>query len=330
MIKASETGTYISFFRCYHCANTSVFTCFECTQLLCTDCSREHDDNVSHSTHSVQPITDGYILNYKFSLEEKLSYISDMICLLNGCLVATMYVMHGNEKKIMTFLVNGKQQQSISLDEDPFRIAVIDKNTVLLTLKKTSINPSVALYDIQQRQIIEYVNNEIVGKDPHSPFIYIENQLFVAADLGIVVMDNSGNIKRGFKLGFTSYDLCYDVESQHIYCIDKDNSELVCVDRNGDRIFTFTDPKINNAHRLNIDNQGNVLVLCTKTEKSGCVFKVDSNGMTSEVVISNIKLARSNLDSCICFHRPTNSIVIGVKDTVYIYKNRTNVWCIDE
>ncbi|XP_063411252.1 uncharacterized protein LOC134694185 [Mytilus trossulus] len=83
----------------------------------------------------------------------------------------------------------------------------------------------------------------------------------------------------------------------------------------------FIDPSMTNLRRLTIDNDGNVLVLCEKEgDCLGYVVKVDSNGKKSEVVISNIN---TSLDEpLICYDPSTNSEVIGVHDTVYIYKRK--------
>ncbi|VDI57799.1 Hypothetical predicted protein, partial [Mytilus galloprovincialis] len=135
----------------------------------------------------------------------------------------------------------------------------------------------------------------------------------------IKVVDSSETEQRGIKLSFTPYDMCYDVQSQRIYCIDYKNRKLNCIDRDGNIIFSFADTNVTNLHRITIDNDGNVLVLCIKRGDSlDCVIKVNSGGKLSEVVITNIEMP--DIFSCMSFHRLTNTVVIGVDTYVYIYK----------
>lgn len=292
----------------------AVVKCYDCDKNMCTECtSIKHKEVKKGPDHSMQPFTDCYLLDCKIRVE--VSWVNDLKCLPNGLLVATTGT-HGEE--LITFSVNGKLKQYIPLSGDSFRLAVKDVNTVAVSIGKLHKNPSVAIVDIEQRKVIQYINNTTIPLHSYSQFVFIENQLFIAFNSSIIVSDMSGNIQRRIKLSFTPYDLGYDVASQRIYCIDRDHCHLYCIDKDGNNIFTFTDPKSANFHNLTIDNNGNVLVLCTKRDHNSiCVIKVDSVGESSEVVITNIQ---GPSISCICFHHMTNSVVIAVYDTICIYK----------
>ncbi|VDI65637.1 Hypothetical predicted protein [Mytilus galloprovincialis] len=296
----------------------SVYNCYDCNKVLCEDCFRKHNDEKKYQSHLMQLISNSYILNCKFILEDNSPYnrrISDMKCLPNGEVVVAVL----GQPELMTFSVRGMRRHFIELKESIWKMDVLDKDTVAGFLK----NHSMAIVDIQQNHV-HYVSDTAEGYRIGS-LIYIENQLFVVNTSGIIVIDMSGSVKRRIKLGFTPHDMCYAGDSQRIYCIDSENSELICIDRNGTIVFTYTDPSMTNLKTLTMDNEGDVLVLCGKVEdNSGNGIKVDSNGKSSEVVITNVKTSR---DNCICFHRLTNSVVISVYNEVYIYtaKHTVNV-----
>ncbi|VDI35533.1 Hypothetical predicted protein [Mytilus galloprovincialis] len=308
---------------CYNCVEMSVVKCFDCNKNMCKECiCIMHNSASKDPMHLMQPLSDSYILNCK--LRVKVLWLNDLKYLPNGLLVATTRT-HGEE--LITFSVNEKQKQYIPLSGDSFRLAVKDENTVAVLTKILNKRPSVAIVDITQRRVIRYMNNTIIPLQSYSPFIFIENQLYFGVNSSVTVTDMSGNIQRRIKLSFTPYDIGYDVASRRIYFIDRDNCRLYCIDKDGNNIFTFTDPENKNFHSLTIDNNGNVLVLCTKRDhNSVCVMKVDSVGESSEVLITNIQ---GPIISCICFHHMTNSVVIAVNDTVNIYKRNEQVCSSD-
>lgn len=298
----------------------SFVKCYDCDKHICKTClSVNHKGERKGSDHTIQPFTDCYLLERKCNV--KASWVNDLKCLPNGLLVATTGTLANN---LLTLSVNGQSMNCISLTGDSFRLAVKDVNTVAVSIGNRY---SVAIIDIEQIKVIQYINNAIFPLHSYSPFIFIENELFIGVKSNITVTDMSGNIQRRIKLSFTPYDLGYDVASQRIYCIDRDHCDLYCIDKDGNNIFTFTDPESANFHSLTIDNNGNVLVLCTKRDhNSVCVMKVDSVGESSEVVITNIQ---GPSISCICFHHMTNSVVIAVYDTICIYKRDEQVCSSD-
>ncbi|CAC5390359.1 unnamed protein product [Mytilus coruscus] len=309
--------------KCNFCKNMSLYKCYDCKYFLCKDCSRKHNDENKYQSHLMQLISDSFILNCKFSVEDDIHgerLISDIKCLPNGEIVLVV-----KSNQVITFSVSGKQRHVIQLEEHSSVMDVVDKNTVAVLLeKKRNVNYSVAIVDIQQIHV-QYIR-DIAVKCCLGSFIYVENQLYVSDLFGITVINMSGDVNRRFDLSFTPYDMCYDVNSQRIYCIHSDNSELVCIGRDGNNIFTFVDPNLKNLGGLDIDNEGNVFVLCKNADDDfGCVIKVDSDGKSSDVVITNIQLSEFYQDSCICFQLLTNSVVIGTYQTVYIYKKKENV-----
>ncbi|CAC5373147.1 unnamed protein product [Mytilus coruscus] len=260
-----------------------------------------------------------FIFNCKFSVNESSTdrFISDSECLPNGLVIVACYNLLGTQFEVMAFSVIGEKTHVMRLEKYPKRMVVVDQNTVAVFL----INNSVAIVDIQQNHV-KYLR-DIAKNQSLGSFICIENQFYVGDELGITVIDMSGDINRRIKLSFVPHEMCYDVNSQRVYCINSDYSKLIGIDRDGTIIFTFADPNWTKLKSLTIDNDGNVLVLRTNAVHDlGSVIKVDSNGKTSDVVITNIQLSEFNLNSCICFHHSTNSVVIGVHSTVYIYKKK--------
>ncbi|CAG2227946.1 unnamed protein product [Mytilus edulis] len=296
----------------------SVYKCYDCNQVLCRDCSRKHGNTEKYSTHLMQLISDSFILNFKFSLEDDvygLQFINDIKCLPDGEVVAAVY--NKGKLELLVFSISGKQRHVIQLDNIPRKMDVVDKNTVAVLLEKDIV----AIIDIQQNHV-QYIRNIAMPYGLGTSFIYIENEFYIDEAFGIVVIDMSGSVKRCITLSFKPYDMCYDVKSQHIYCIDSKCGQLICIDRDGTNIFTFTAPSMTNLTDLTIDNEGNVLVLCRNEDDNSrySVIKVDSNGEKSEVVITNINT--SLLDPHICYDHLTNSVVIGLDNKVYIYKKK--------
>ncbi|VDI57798.1 Hypothetical predicted protein [Mytilus galloprovincialis] len=287
----------------------SVYKCYDCNLVLCEDCSRRHCNENKYQSHSMQLISDSFILNHKFCVENEI--ISDIKYLPSRELILAFYIT----PNIMILSVSGKQRHVVHLEDYPRMMHLVDKNNVAVSLQNKNVN----IVGIQKR-VVPYVENIAINYKVDS-FIYIENRFFIGDEFGIVVLDMSGSVQRHIPLSFTPCDMCYDVDSQHIYCIESENSQLICIARDGTIVFTYTDPSMTNLNDVTMDNEGNVLVLCRKKDdNSGYVLKVDSSGKKSEVVITNINT--SPFDSRICYDHLTNSVVIGVRDTVYNYKRK--------
>lgn len=259
----------------------------------------------------MQDISDSFFLNGKFSLKAISPSICDIKCLPGERFVVATHLK--SNTGVMICSESGKPENVAYLNERALELVLVDKITVAVLLFRSCLY--VAMVDIQQKHV-HYISNENIQVNEHSSFIYSDNRIHISDKLGINVIDMSGTLERRIELSFTPHYMCYDVVSQRIYCIDSYNSKLVCIDTDGNNIFTIAEHNMTNLKSLTIDNVGNVLVLRID-DGSGCVFKVNANGKLSEVVITNIKMPIHN--SCICFSRFTNSVVIGVDKTVYIY-----------
>ncbi|CAG2222392.1 unnamed protein product [Mytilus edulis] len=294
--------------RCNYCKNISVYKCYDCKKVLCKDCSRKHDNKEKYISHAMQPISDTFIMNCKWQTAHT---VRDIECLPNGEIIVAIWL----NQQIFLFSVSGRQRTVLQLESNPCQIVVVDKTTVAVFLLPNDL----AIVDIQQNHV-QYIRNNAIPNSSNT-LIYVENEFYISDEHRIVVIDMSGSVKRRITLSFIPYEMCYDVDSQHIYCIDRDNSQLICIDRDGNNIFTFTDPNMTFPKGLTIDNDGNVLVLCRKKDyNSGYVIKVDSNGEKSEVVITNIITSSSY--PRICYNHLTDSVVIGLDNTVYFYKKK--------
>lgn len=257
-----------------------------------------------------------YILNSKLSLAAKVSTVHDMKFSYDGLLVVAF------DRQIMTCSVDGRQKQFMSLNDGPKRIVVVDRNTIAVSLAKSTF--SVAIINIQQRHVIQYINTEYM--DWQSPFACIENQLYVAVGFDIIVIDMSGNKKRRIPLGFISFDIYYDVDLKRMYCMDKVNSRLVGINKHGNTKFTFPDPNMEHARQITTDNEGNILLIChEKDDNSGYVMKIFSKRNPDINATTKLPMKRLSCDCFICFNRLTNSLVVSNADTVYIYTKKERV-----
>ncbi|CAG2227755.1 unnamed protein product [Mytilus edulis] len=228
--------------RCNYCKNMSVYKCYDCNKVLCKDCSRKHDNEEKYISHAMQPISDTFIMNCKWQIEQ---YVCDIECLPNGEIIVTGWL----HPQIILFSVSGKQRAALQLESKPRQIVVVDKTTVAVFL----LTNDLAIVDIQQNHV-QYIRNNAIPNSSDT-LIYIENEFYISNKHGIVVIDMSGSVKRRITLSFTPCDMGYDVDSQRIYCIVSEHSQLVCIDRDGNDIFTFTNPNMTNLTDLTIDNE---------------------------------------------------------------------------
>lgn len=295
--------------------------CFDCGTVLCQKSSRKHKQKIINSHHSVQPLSDKYIINFKLSLDEQATCISDVQCLPNGFIVAS----YRTDNKIVILSVNGKKKHCtrVTINTPIFKLTVVDADTVMAIL-----NPSekltVATSSIRHTPVIsnKYMNNGNISWDPKWPFLYIEQLFYIVVNSQMIVMNMSGCIERRMDLSFTPVDICNDINSRRIYCVDEKHSKLICIDMNGNTIFTlnFTDKNIGNPCSLTMDDDGNVIVL---SEKECCLFhviKVDPDRKSTDIIITKLE---TDSNPIICFDSTTKSVIIGSDDTFYIYKKRT-------
>lgn len=312
--------------RCHHCLAMSVYKCFDCDVCFCLDCSKIHNERITDTHHATQPISNNYMLKSILDIRDLFTYIRDIKCLHDGLLAVT------HDRHLLLMSVDGKQKQIISLKGNAGKISVVNRYNVAVLLENGQIGLCVVIEDIQQRQKNQYIHNEGISVSLNSPFICTENQFYVASYTGINVTDMSGVFKTYHEIGFTPWDMCYNPHTQRIYCIKKDHSHLYCIDTAGNIIFTFAGPNKQYLHSLTMENDVHVLLLCSKKDdETNRVISVDYNGKLNEVEITNIKMAKLEqlgIDtilnnyfsrSCISFHRLTNSVVVGVNSTIYIY-----------
>ncbi|CAG2235183.1 unnamed protein product [Mytilus edulis] len=214
--------------KCNYCKHMSVYKCYDCNQVLCRDCSRKHGNAEKYSTHLMQLISDSFILNCKFYLDDDVygrKFTNDIICLPDGEVVAAVYNYKGIPA-LLVFSISGKQRHVIQLDNIPRKMDVVDKNTVAVLLDKHIV----AIIDIQQNHV-QYIRNIRMPNGLGTSFIYIENELNIGYEYGIVVIDMSGSVKRRITLSFTPCDMCYDVDSKRIYCLNRKQSQLICINK---------------------------------------------------------------------------------------------------
>lgn len=303
---------FFFWFRCNYCENISVYSCYSCNTFLCIDCPKVHNEKNNYQRHALKSLSEGFRLNDTSIVED--DSIKDILCLHSGEVVAAF------NKTVVTFSVSGQQINVIELEKGPWRMDVIDTNTVAVLLN----NNSVAIVDFQQTRV-KYIR-DIEIKCTKGSFLYTENQFYVGDGLGITVIDMSGNTKRWIPLSFIPYNMCYNVDSQRIYCISRDTNKLICIDRYGKIEFKFDNSIWAIPQSLTIDNEGNILQLYMNgDDHTGYVIEIAANGKSKGAFMKKLQFPMIDQNCFICFHSLTNSVVIGVDKTVYIYEMESNV-----
>lgn len=136
----------------------------------------------------------------------------------------------------------------------------------------------------------------------------------------------SGIEKRRIPLTFIPDYMCYNVDSQRIYCISRDTNKLICIDSYGKVEFTVDNSNWAFPQSLTIDNEGNILQLyMTGDEYTGYVIEEADDGKSKRAFKPKLQFQMIDQNCFICFHRLTNSVIIGVDKTVYIYERDSNM-----
>ncbi|CAC5390655.1 unnamed protein product [Mytilus coruscus] len=294
-----------------------VYRCYECSNVLCDDCYLKHDKLTNTKHHTFQSTNDKLLLNNTFEVS---GTILDMKSLPGGLLVFALYP----SDELLTYSVSDNQRNEISVGKLPCRIAIVDRNTVVVLLSRDYVKvDSIEIVDIRQRQVIQNVDCRLdLPSYPLCPMFYTDDQLYISNRSGITVMDMSGTTDRKIDLGFTPKNMCYDTKATRIYCIDESEKKLICIDRDGNTIFTFTVTGLTNVKRLTIDNEGYVLIMCSgKNDLQFEVNRISHDGKSGEVIISGKQNDKIDfLFSSMCFQDESDSVVIGLRDRVYFYK----------
>ncbi|VDI68587.1 Hypothetical predicted protein [Mytilus galloprovincialis] len=295
-----------------------VYRCYECSNVLCNDCCINHDKLTNTKYHTFQSTNDKMLLNNKFEVSNS---IVDMKALPGGLLVIALF----DSDKLLTYSVSDKQRNEISVGRLTKSIAILDRNTVVVMLKRGSDVAIVAIVDIRQKQVIQHVDVRLdLPIYPYIPMFYTDDQLYIRSYSGITVRDMSGTIDREIDLEFTLTDMCYDTKAARIYCIDYSEKKLICFDRDGNTIFTFTDTDLTHPQRLTIDNEGYVLILCHQNyEQNFKLYRTSPDGKSGEVIITGKldEFKRTSFSS-ICIQGDSDEVVIGIGETVYTYKKK--------
>ncbi|VDI72007.1 Hypothetical predicted protein [Mytilus galloprovincialis] len=293
-----------------------VHRCYECSNVLCNECRINHDKLTDTEYHTFQSTNDKILLNNKFEVSNK---ISDMKALPGGLLVIAL----DYSNKLLIYSVSDKQQNEIKVRGMTRSIAILDRDTVVVLLTRPN---TIAIVDIRKRRVIPHVDLRLLLPPYlYIPMFYTDDQFYISSLSGITVTDMSGTKDREIDLGFKQTDMCYDTKAARIYCIDPTGGRLICIDRSGNTIFTFTDTGLSNAHRLTIDNEGYVLILChgNYSEQNFTVYRISPDGKSGEVIITG-KLNESKRMrlSSICIQEQSDEVVIGKEETVYTYKKK--------
>ncbi|CAC5410854.1 PLD1_2 [Mytilus coruscus] len=292
---------------------SAMYRCYNCSRIcLCKECfSRLHSDKTVHE--SFQPISDSCILDCKFKLVDKSTLIKDIKFLNNGLLVVATNAQH---KKILTCSISGMNKKFIPITGCAERITVMEGNYVAVLLAEYG-KVNIGIVDIQKGYVKKYIQDTKCSWNYRSAFIYIENQFFISDFEKINVLDQSGKLKKQIPCS-TPVDLCCDFDLLRIYFINELSSKMFFIDVEGNNTPKCTDHNLKDPKSITTYDKEYMLVLCLNENALYNVIKVDYSGQSSETVITNIRIP--NCRPNICFTRLTNSLVMGLMGTVYIYK----------
>lgn len=294
--------------------------CFDCSTVVCEECCLQHDTR--YKCHTVQSINDKLLLTKKIPFPHM---IVDMKILPGGLLVIAL----NSREALLTHSMNKEEKHEIRVGGIPCGIAKLDNQTVVVLLSNRSEEvDSIEIVDVRKRQVIQ--RNEVqlyIPPRSFCPMFYIDDTLYINSISGITVTNVSRTINSDIDLGFSPRDMCYDTNAARIYCIDDSGKTLIYTERDANTIPVLTNPRLRDLKRLTIESEGDILMLCHENYEitSFNVQRINLDRNSSETIITG-KTNTTNKSSVgykyskICCDEESNSVVIGLGDTLYIYK----------
>lgn len=263
---------------------------------MCADCKNQHWESIFTEWNIVQHTKEMDSWEHIFRIN--VQRIHDIKVLHDDVLV----ISDGLGGQLVTCHITGQQQHFIPIPGLPRFIAVVDINTVAVTLVTT-----VVIVDLRQRQVIQDVElmvgcYGIMCKD---------NQLFVGCDdRTIKVMNMLGEVTHAIPVAVIPGYIC-DGKGGQIYYTYWDT--LYCIDNVGNTLFKLIEPNIKTPWALATDDEGHVLFTTTGGD---CVVRIWPDGKQGQIIYSE----RFRGSPYICYNSLSESVVIGAKNTVYVFK----------
>lgn len=187
----------------------------------------------------------------------------------------------------------------------PFRLDVVDYSDVVVSLPERN---EVMQVDIRRNAIKKYI---VTGCHNVS---YHDGEMFVQSNEKINVMAMNGVLKDTITPP-NFYPIYYHVsETGVVLCTARGKNDLIGINRHGVVQYTAHAPRILFPYGITTDSKGNTLVV---SAGSSNVHAFSPDGRHSWLIA---KLPVNLEFPTICFYTNAQSIIIGDKDQVFIYK----------
>ncbi|XP_063448527.1 uncharacterized protein LOC134728058 [Mytilus trossulus] len=241
-----------------------------------------------------------YELHKTIDIDEARLY--DMVINNDGLLICT----DGECDQLVTYTMTGERQLAMKLSGNPYSLAVIDNNTVAVTIPK---DEKVVIINLNKKQTIREIN---IGTWC-TGITFIRNRLYIFTKQSLKVVKMNGTVLESIVLpGFTSDDCCSSPEG-NIYCTDY--NKLYCIDTKANVLFSFYKKNTIHPRGVTVDDEDYVLLACSHSKN---VHRITSDGSQSKEIIA--ELPKSAWSPFICFDVKTKSIVIGMENKIFIYE----------
>ncbi|XP_063435525.1 uncharacterized protein LOC134716455 [Mytilus trossulus] len=220
------------------------------------------------------------------------SYISDMICLIDGRIIV---VEHLGEVNILTS--DGKPQ--LKLSGKAWSVTQIDQNTIAITYP---YERAIKIFNMENETVTNVItlDNECWGLS------FSNNSLAVGLfDDEICIIDLDGNTLRSIQVESKS-----DLENL-VFCNDRviysdlNGKAVCCYDGLGKQIWQYTQ-ELSEPEGLCTDNYGNIIVTDCRSQK---ILVISKDGQESKVLM-NFQENELNSPMCVCFINNESSGVI--------------------
>ncbi|VDI59317.1 Hypothetical predicted protein [Mytilus galloprovincialis] len=228
----------------------------------------------------------------------------DMVINNDGLLICS----DGECDQLVTYTMTGERQLTMKLSGNPYSLAVMDNNTVAVTIPT---DEKVVIIDLNRKE----ATGEIKIGTWCTGIAFILNQFYVFTKQSLKVVSMDGLVLESIELpGFTSDDCCSSREG-NIYCTDY--NKLYCIDTKANVLFSFSTKNAIHPRGVTVDDNDYVLLACSHSKN---VHRITSDGSQSQEIIAD--LPKSSWSPFICFDINSKSIVIGMENKILIYERR--------
>ncbi|VDI33044.1 Hypothetical predicted protein, partial [Mytilus galloprovincialis] len=214
-------------------------------------------------------------------------------------------IADGKQDQILTCTLSGGNQKKIKLPGNPDSFAIIDNESIAVTLP---YEEDIVFVDISKGEIVKTIHMGLCC----TAIAYFNSKFIVCVDNTIQILDIDCKVQSTEPLpGFTTDGFSVG-KNGNIYCTDY--NKLICMDMHANILFTFTGVNTRRPRGVTTDDGGYILVAY---DHSHNVHRVSPDGSRSKEIVR--KLPKIDWSPFICFDSVTKSIIIGRKDKVIVY-----------